>query len=272
VIHDEPVIRPLGDCYLSIEFGDEADLECSFRGLALKEQLLALDIDGVVEIYVTLPNVAVVLDRTRISYAELDRIVRGVLPQVQAATQLPSRRITMPVWYDDPWSAEVARRYDVANNFRFVAESNGMSPDELVAFHSAPQYWVVLVGFVPGVNLHYPMDSGARLTAPKWTSPRSFTPSRAVALAGIGTCQYTLPSPGGYQLLGRLAIDIYQPERRSEVFASNGVLLRPGDRIVYRPVDAFEYEDIWESVRRGDYDYDVVEETFDVVGYLRARS
>lgn len=272
MIYDEPIIRPLGDCYLSVEFGDEADLSCSFRGLALRDLLVSMDIDGVVEIYVTLPNVALVLDRTRTTYSELERIVRNLVPEAQAATHLVSRRITMPVWYDDPWSAQVARQYGVPNNLRFVAENNAMSPEELITFHSAQVYWVVLVGFVPGVNLHYPMDPGARLTAPKWTSPRSFTPSRAVALAGIGTCQYSLPSPGGYQLLGRLAVDIYQPERRSDAFAANGVLLRPGDRIVYRPVDAFEYEAIWESVQRGDYEYDIQEETFDVAGYLGAGS
>lgn len=272
MIHDEPLVYPLGDCYLAVEFGDEANLESSFRGLAFKEALAALDLDGLVEIYVTLPNVAVVYDRTRIAYAELERIVRELLPQARAATRLPSRHVTMPVWYDDPWSAEVARDYDVPNNFELVAESNGMSPEELVAFHSAPDYWVVLVGFVPGVNLHYPLDEGARLTAPKWTSPRSYTPPRAVALAGIGTCQYSLPSPGGYQLLGRLAVDIYQPERRSEVFAENGVLLRPGDRIRYRPVGAREFEAIWEQVQRGEYEYEIADDTFDVAGYLAARA
>jgi len=269
VIYDEPVLRPLGDCYLAVEFGDEANLELSFRGLALQKALNQLDIPGVVEIYVTLPNVAIVIDRTRLTYAELERQVRAALPDAQLTTELPSRRITMPIWYDDPWSAEVARQYGVPNNFRFVAESNGMTPEELVAFHSQPDYWVVLVGFVPGVNLHYPLDFGARLSAPKWKSPRSHGPSRAVALAGIGTCQYSLPSPGGYQLLGRLAVDIYQPEPKADVFAANGVLLRPGDRVRYRAVDAFEYEDIWERVQRGDYEYDVAEEQFDIAGYLR---
>ena len=268
MIHDEPIIRPLADCYLVVEFGDEANLELSFRGLALKKALDELDLDGIVEVYVTLPRVAGDIDRTRTSYAEVEAEIRRVLPAAQTTTELPSRLVTMPIWYDDPWSAEIAVQYGVQNNFELVAERNGMTPEELVAFHSATDYWVVLVGFVPGVNLHYPLDFGARLTAPKWVSPRSTGPSRAVALAGIGTCQYSLPSPGGYQLLGRLAVDIYQPERRSEVFAENGVLLRPGDRIRYRPVGAFEYEDIWDSVQSGTYEYEVAEGSFDVAGYL----
>lgn len=271
MIFDPPRIRPLGDCYLSIEFGDEADLGSSFRGLALKGALDGLDVDGIVETYVTMPNVAVVFDRGRVEYAELETAVTDILAAAGPVTELPSRRITMPVWYDDPWSAQVARQYGVQNNFELVAESNGMSPAELVEFHSGCEYWVVLVGFVPGVNLHYPLDSGKQLTAPKWKTPRTFTPSRSVALAGVGTCQYSVPSPGGYQMLGRLAVDIYQPTPRSDAFAANGVLLRPGDRIRYRPVDALEYEEIWENVVAGTYEYEIVEEAFDVAGYLAQR-
>ena len=54
------------------------------------------------------------------------------------------------------------------------------------------------------------------------------------------------------------------PSAAVEVFAANGVLLRPGDRVVYRPVDAFEYEEIWEGVQAGTYEYDVVDEEFDL--------
>ena len=75
-------------------------------------------------------------------------------------------------------------------------------------------------------------------------------------------------SPGGYQLLGRLAVNIYEPHPRNAAFPSDGVLLRAGDRIRYRNVEALEYDRIWTKVEAGRYDYEVVEEEFDVAGYV----
>lgn len=272
MIHDEPIIRPLGDCYLSVEFGDEVNLESSFRGLALKEALDALDIPGIVEIYVTLPTVAIVLDRLQTSYGKVERIVRDALHEMTVPISLPSRRVEMPIWYNDPWSAALAGRDSQESDFEFVARINGLTPADLLEVHSSTDYWVVLVGFVPGVNLHYPLNPTTILTAPKLKTPRITSPSRAACLAGRGTGQYSMPSPGGYQLIGRLAVDIYQPERRSSAFAENGVLLRPGDRISYRSVDAFEYEDIWDRVQRGTYEYVICDEVFDVARHLSERS
>ena len=89
-----------------------------------------------------------------------------------------------------------------------------------------------------------------------------------LALAGFSTGAYPVASPGGYQLLGRLAVNIYEPLPKNSAFPPDGVLLRAGDRIRYFPVDALEYDDIWSAVEAGEYEYDVVDETFDVRDYL----
>jgi urea carboxylase len=268
MIFDEPRIKPLGDAYLSVEFGDDASLESSFTGLALKKAIEQLELPGVTELYVTGPQISVVFDRERIKFGDIEKEVRRLLPEIDRTAPLTSRLFTMPIWYDDPWSVEVAAQYNVPNNLEYVAELNGMTRDELIAFHSSTDYWVVIVAFVPGVNLHYPLDFRPRLSAPKYYIPRSFTHARSVSLAGVGTCHYSMASPGGYQMLGRLAVDIYQPEPKFDIFMDNGVLLKPGDRIRYRPVGALEYEEIWHSVQQGTYEYEVVEDTFDVAGYL----
>jgi len=92
-----------------------------------------------------------------------------------------------------------------------------------------------------------------------------------LALAGFSTGAYPVASPGGYQLLGRLAVNIYEPIPRNAAFPEDGVLLRAGDRIRYFPVDALEYDEIWSAVEAGEYAYDIVEEEFGVVDYLAQR-
>jgi urea carboxylase len=268
MIYDEPVMRPLGDCYLAVEFGDEASLVLSFRSLALKRALDRMAIRGVIETYVTPTMAAVVFDREQLTHERLAAEVRVALADLRWDDPMASRRFTLPIWYDDPWTAECAEQHGVENNMRFVAAVNDMTVDEAIAWHSSTDYWIVAVSFVPGCNLHYPLDPRVRLSAPKYTNPRATTPARTVALGGVGTSHYSLESPGGYQMLGRLAVDIYQPEPRAPVFSPSGVLFRPGDRIRYRPVIGPEYEEIQAAVNDGTYEYDVREDEFDVRAYV----
>jgi KipI family sensor histidine kinase inhibitor len=271
MIHAEPVFRPLADCYLGVEFGDEADLALSFRVLSLLEVLAARAVPGVVELQPTMRQLGIVLDRSVVTHAELQRAVEDALPEADAFESLPSRLVVMPCWYDDPWSAELARQYGVPNNIEFVAEHNGLTVPELVAAHTRTDWWVALVGFMPGCNLHYPLDTTNAFSAPKYQSPRTYTPARTIAVAGAGTAQYPVASPGGYQCLGRLAVDIYQPTPRNPAFPPDGVLLRAGDRIRYRPVNAIEYEEIREQLEAGTYEYEIAEGAFDFREYLAAR-
>lgn len=268
MIYDEPVFRPLGDRYLGVEFGDEARLELNFRVLALADRLEAERPPGVIDVIPSLRQLAVVLDPAVTSHAHLRAHVGEVLEDLGEVRTLPSRRFRLPCWYDDPWGAELARRYGVQKNIEFVAAQNGLSVEQVIERHTGTDFWIVCVGFTPGCYFSFPLDQSQRLVAPKWVTPRDYTPARMLALAGFSTGAYPVASPGGYQLLGRLAVNIYEPAPRNRAFPADGVLLRAGDRIRYVAVDALEYDEIWTAVEAGEYEYDVVEEDFDVADYL----
>lgn len=268
MIYDPPIFRPLGDRYLGVEFGDEAKLELNFRVLALADRLESEHPAGVIDIIPSLRQLAVVLDPMVTSQARLQAQLSEIIEDLGEVHFLPSRRFRLPCWYDDPWGAALARRYGVQKNIDFVADQNGITVPELVERHTGTDFWVVCVGFTPGCYFSFPLDPTKRLVAPKWKTPRDYTPARMLALAGFSTGAYPVASPGGYQLLGRLAVDIYEPVPRNSVFPEDGVLLRAGDRLRYFPVDALEYEEIWNAVSTGEYEYDVVEEQFDVRRYL----
>jgi inhibitor of KinA len=264
VIYDPPVYRPLGDRYLGVEFGDEARLELNFKVLALADRIGREGVPGIVDVIPSLRQLAVVFDPDVTTQARLESALEQIIDDVGEVETLPSRRLRLPCWYDDPWGAETARRYGVQKNIEFVAEQNDITVAEVIDKHTGTDFWVVCVGFTPGCYFSFPLDPAKRLVAPKWKTPRDYTPARMLALAGFSTGAYPVASPGGYQLLGRLAVNIYEPVPRNSVFPEDGVLLRAGDRIRYFAVDALEYDEIWTAVEQGEYDYDVVEEIFDV--------
>lgn len=268
MIYDEPVYRPLGDCMIGVEFGDEADLRLNFKVLHLERLARQADIPGVIETVPSLRELAVVFDRIQTTYAEVQGALERLIADMDDVRSLPSRRWVLPCWYDDPWSAALAARYNVENNLEIIARENGITKSEVVERHTSGDFWVVCVGFTPGCYFSKPLDPAMHLAAPKWKTPRDFTPARCLALAGFSTGAYPVASPGGYQLLGRLAVNIYEPNPRNGAFPPDGVLLRAGDRIRYRNVDALEYDRIWSEVEAGRYEYDVVEEDFDVAAYL----
>ena len=270
MIYEQPKIRPLGDCYLGVEFGDEGQLALNFRVLALADLLAREEIDGILEIVPTLRQLGIVLDGEAAPVERVRARIEALLPLVAEPNSVSSRLFRIPVWYDDPWGAAIAEQYNVPKNIDFVAGLNGMTVAELIASHCSTDYWVACVGFTPGCYFSCPMDRAKSLIAPKYETPRDHTPARMVSTAGIFSCAYPVASPGGYQLLGRMAVNIYEPSPKNAAFGEDGALFRAGDRLRYYPVNALEYDRIWEAVQAGEYTYDITEEVFDVEAYLAA--
>jgi KipI family sensor histidine kinase inhibitor len=272
MIYDQPKYRPLGDCYLAVEFGDEADLSLNFKVLALADALRRAELPGIIEIIPSFRELGLLFDRFETDHEALKQVVVPVQEKVADVDTLPSRLVELPLWYDDPWSAELAKRFNVKKNIDFVAECNDITVDEVIARHTGTDYWIVCVGFTPGCYFSLPLDPSKWLKAPKYRTPRSFTSARLVALAGFSTGAYPVASPGGYQLLGRLAVNIYEPNSKTPaVFPEDGVLLQAGDRLRYFNVNALEYDDIWDAAQAGTYKYRITDEIFDVKAYLANR-
>jgi urea carboxylase len=268
VIYDEPVYRPLGDMMLGVEFGDEANVALNFKVLELDKLAHDAGIPGVIETIPSLRELVLVLDRTQTTHAKVQSALDELMGHIADVTTLRSRKFVLPCWYDDPWSAELAARYGVDNNLDIIAAANGLTKEQVIEQHTDTEFWVVCVGFTPGCYFSIPLDMSKLLQAPKWKTPRDYTPARCLALAGFSTGAYPVASPGGYQLVGRLAVNIYEAQPRNAIFPEDGVLLRAGDRLQYRNVGALEYDRIWSEVEAGRYEYEVVEEDFDVAGYL----
>jgi urea carboxylase len=269
MIYSPPRITALGDCYVSVEFGDSAGFAINIRTLDVTRQIRELAIPGVVEVCPALAQVAIIIDRAVTTHSFVHDAVADVINQERDAAPLPSRLIHVPTLYNDPWSAEAAKVHGVELNLITVARENDMTVEEVVAAHHSVDYWSALVGFTPGAHDGIPLDPFEAISASKYKTPRTDTPARAVALAGTASTIYPLASPGGYQLIGRAAIDIYMPRPWSPA-VPDGVLIRAGDRIRYRPVDRDEYDRIREATAAERYDFEIEDEVFDPSAALAA--
>jgi urea carboxylase len=246
--------RSLGDIALCVEFGDRLDIALNFRVLALHRALTARAEPGITEMVPTHRSLGVVYDPLVIRRRELECVIEDVLVDLTDLTEFPSRLVQLPVWYDDPWSQECARAHGVENNIDYLARTNRIDRDEVVARHSGVLHWVAAVGFQPGTYQAVPLGEMA-LSGPKYERPRKWTDPGIVCLAGSITSYYPVRSPGGYQLLGRTPVDLFDPECRNPAFDDGPVLPRVGDRHRYVPIDGDEYHAIRAQVRAGEYRY-----------------
>jgi urea carboxylase len=268
MFYPEPVCRALGDLYLTVEFGDELDLLLNFRVIALDAALKAEPIAGITETIPTNRSLGIVYDPYVVPYDSLVAAIAARARGLGDMTELPSRHVTIPIWYDDPWSQECAEAAGFKNNLQYMAEINRCSVDEVIAAHAGTEWWVSAVGFQPATYQALPLDPAFRLTAPKYPRPRKTTPERILCQAGRITSFYPVVSPGGYQLLGRTPIDLYDPQQRNPAFKDGPVLPRVADRHRYEPIDEATYWDLRRRCESGDYVYQIREDTYRLEDYL----
>jgi urea carboxylase len=269
MFYDQGVSKPLGDLYLTVEFGDELSLLLNFRVIALHAALRAHPVAGVMEAIPTNRSLGIVYDPRIVSRERLAARLRELEAGMGEIDELPSRRVTIPIWYNDPWSQECATAHGAPNNLEFLAGLNGMTVDEVIRTHAGTDHWVSAVGFTPACYQAMPLDPSMALTAPKHQRPRKWTPERILCIAGQLTSFYPVASPGGYQLLGRTPVDLYDPRQRNPAFADGPVLPRVGDRHTYVPIDEKTYWEIRGEVEAGVYRYEIREETYRLQDYRR---
>jgi inhibitor of KinA len=221
--------RPAGDLAVLVELDEEigAALNMRLRGL---ETLIAETISGAIETVPAFRTLLVYYDPCRIGYRALCEAIAALVPRAGSVVTA-SRVIELPCCYDD---AELGFDLDA------VARQVGMTTREVIALHSGAEYLVYFIGFAPGQP--YLTGTPDALAIPRLESPRTSTPPGSVAIGGTQSCIYAVESPGGFWVLGRTPVPIYDPT------AESPTLLRPGDRLRFHAVDRPEYDRVAAAV------------------------
>jgi KipI family sensor histidine kinase inhibitor len=201
-------------------------VETNTRVRALEFLIQQKGVAGVVETVPTFRSLLVYYDPARVGYQELCATLGELAAQAGAALLPPARLVEIPCCYDA----------DLGLDLLAAAERLGLPPAELVRRHASVEYLVYFVGFTPG--LPYMAGVPEDIQLPRLPTPRVKVPAGSVGLGGAQFCIYSVESPGGYWILGRTPLRLYDPE------AAEPTLLRAGDRVRMRAIERAEYDAI----------------------------
>jgi inhibitor of KinA len=219
-----------------VELGDEISVEVNTRVRALEFLLQAKAVPGVVETVPSFRSLLVYYDPMTVGYESLCGTLTELTAQVEHVSLPPARLVELPCCYEDP---------TLGIDLEAAAERLGLTTGELVGLHAGARYLVYFIGFTPG--LPYLGGLPARIRLPRLETPRTKVPPGSVGIGGIQVCIYSVESPGGYWILGRTPLRLYDPG------AAEPTLLRPGDHIRFRPIDRREYDAILSAVEARTY-------------------
>ena len=222
-------VVPAGDLAVSVEFAEEISVGTNTRVRALEYLIQQKGVPGVVETVPGYRALLVYYDPSAIGYDALCDTLRPLAEQTESAVLPPPRHVEIPCCYDDP---------ELGFDLVKAAERLSLAPDELIRLHAGFEYLVYFVGVAPGLPY---MDLPERLTIKRLDTPRTKTPPGSVSIGGAQCCIYPLDTPGGFWVLGRTPLKLYDPN------AAEPTLLRAGDRVRFRPIARAEFEAIERS-------------------------
>jgi KipI family sensor histidine kinase inhibitor len=230
-----------GDTAFSVEFGDEISPEINNQVMALHAAIGKAKAEGVLGGLVeTVPSMRALM----VCYDPLSTTRAELQPQIDAliARGLPTdtvgRKVRIPCCYDGE---------EFAPDLAEVAQRTKTTPEQVIAAHLASPFKVYVLGFMPG--LAYIAGLEPALYLPRRAQPRVRVPRSTVAIAMDMTTIYPFESPGGWHLIGRTPLWMFDQRREQPVF------LAPGDSLTFERIDRAEFDAISQKVEAGTLDW-----------------
>lgn len=230
-----------GDSALTVEFGKEISPEINRKIRAFKLALEAANIEGIVETIPTYRSLLICYRPEVIRYGALIDALEQVGASMDSITLPPPSVVEIPVLYGGEAGPDLGH----------VASVHGLTEKEVVEIHSSREYLIYMLGFIAGFPYLGGMDK--QIATPRLETPRVKIEGGSVGIAGEQTGVYPVASPGGWQLIGRTPVKLYDAKREKPV------LLEAGQYIRFRPVSEETYREIERQVEKGTYSCRVYE-------------
>ncbi|MGC4035484.1 MAG: 5-oxoprolinase subunit PxpB [Chitinophagaceae bacterium] len=225
-------IFPLGDTALTIDFGNSIDEAINQKVLALFHALKENNLPGIIELVPAYSSLAVYYDIATIkknypafstAYEALKDQLERRLTQPVENKNLSSQLIKIPVCYDKEFALDIDELMAVKK----------ISSEELIESHTSAIYTVYMLGFLPGFTYMGKIED--KIAMARKTNPRQRVEGGSVGIAGIQTGIYPLPCPGGWQIIGRTPIQLFNANTTSLT------LLKPGDKVQFYSISKDEF-------------------------------
>ncbi|MCW4052033.1 MAG: 5-oxoprolinase subunit PxpB [Candidatus Bathyarchaeota archaeon] len=208
---------PVGDRGLLVEFGNTINLAINRKVHTLNQAISHFHIKGVEECVPTYRSLLIYFNSSKTSYDDLLLSIKE-LERGLSDFSLPVRKqvIEVPVTYGCSYGPDLD----------YVAKLHGLSKEEVISLHSEREYNVYMIGFVAGFP--YLSEVPDSIATPRLKTPRLKVPAGSVGIAGKQTGIYPCESPGGWQIIGRTHIRLFDPKNNPPS------LMRPGDIVRFK--------------------------------------
>jgi KipI family sensor histidine kinase inhibitor len=218
--------RPASDRALLVYLGDEISGAVHRRVLALLRSLQRANLPWLQSLQPAYSSILVAFDLLQIDHPAVEAAIRECAARSEEATAaaVMPRLIEIPVCYAAEFAPDLAA----------LAESRGLSTAQVVELHSSQTYLAYFLGFAPGFA--YLGDLPAELEAPRLAAPRTRVPAGSVGIAGRQTGVYPFSTPGGWRIIGRTPLRMFDPGRQPMNIISIG------DHVRFVPISLAEFQ------------------------------
>jgi inhibitor of KinA len=226
-------IYPLNEHAITIELGETISEDEHRRVMSVRNEILSNPIKGILEVVTAYTTVTVYFDPNLIRNSTLpgktplEKMEKFVSEKATQSKEIynsaESSIITIPVCYD----------HEYAFDLEWVASHHRTTSQEIVRRHTAQPFTVFMIGFTPGFP--YMGILPAELESPRKQNPRIRVPAGSVGLAGKQTGIYSFATPGGWQIIGRTPLKLF------DTTLLNPSLLKPGDKVKFESISKDQF-------------------------------
>ena len=224
-------IQPYGDQAILINFEQKIDPAINAAVIALKKAIEIAEVIGITYMIPAYCSLTVGYNRGIIDYKTLIKIIEQIADnQLQISTdevaQSGIRQLKIPVCYELPYALDLAE----------LSKTKGLAIEKIIQLHTSQTYKVYMLGFMPGFTFMGKIVP--TLACKRKLNPRLKVPASSVGIAGFQTGIYPPTSPGGWQILGRTPLKIFNPQKE------NPFLFQAGDEVTFYPITIEEFKEI----------------------------
>jgi 5-oxoprolinase (ATP-hydrolysing) subunit B len=222
-LYPTPRFLPAGDGAVTIEIADAIDPAINDMIVTIDRRIGKAAIDGIIETIPTYRSIQVVYDPTIIRFADLVPLLQALIPSEH---EPPGER--------KRWRIPVNYGGENGIDLDYVASVHDLTTREVIEYHSAGEYRVYMIGFMPGFAYLGGLDQG--LQTPRRENPRTVTPASSVSIGGIQAAIFSIPAPSGWHLLGKT------PVRPFDIRREAPFLMEIGDLVHFEPIGRPEFD------------------------------
>ncbi len=224
-----------GDSGIILEVGNRISEEVNRKIRALSYCIERVQLKEIVEIIPTYTTVLVLYNPLETSYEGLTKKLRDIEESIDDIKLPPREVVHIPTLYGDEYGTDL----------KHVARHNELTVEEVINIHSRANYLVYMLGFTPGFP--YLGGMSEKISTPRLENPREKIPAGSVGIAGNQTGIYPIDSPGGWQLIGRTPLNLFDAKRKPSV------LLKAGQYLKFQPICKGEYQAISKEIKENRY-------------------